>query len=101
MELENENLPEEITSRQQFIEEFVEKYKIDTKKFKGKTHLVCWKINVGDLSENEINQYVEQVRENLEEQMKKIAWTSCYIVTRTEPTQMTIIELRSMKYVKV
>lgn len=99
--LDRENLPEEIKTREQFIKEFIENYKIETKNFKGKTHLMCWKINVGNLSEEETVGYINSCQSSLEDELKKVAWACFFIPTRNEPTTLTLIDLRSMKYVQI
>lgn len=100
-ELTQETLPEEITSREQFVREFIEEYKVDTRKFKGKTHMVCWKINVQGLSDEEIGGYIEAVQKNLEADMKKLSIADFYLPIFDEPTSLTIVDLRTMKYVKI
>lgn len=99
--LTNENLPEEIRSREQFLKEFIEEYEIDTRKFRGKTHLVCWKINLQGVPPEEHAGYIEAVQNNLGPDMKKLSIADFYIPTFDEPTQMVIVDLRTMKYVRV
>lgn len=99
--LDKENLPEEITSREQFVKEFIEEYKVDTRKFRGKTHLICWRVNVQGLPEEEIGGYIEAIQQNLEADMKKLSIADFYLPVFDEPTALTIVDLRTMKYVKV
>ena len=93
-ELTQETLPEEITSREQFVREFIEEYKVDTRKFKGKTHMVCWKINVQGLSDEEIGGYIEAVQKNLEADMKKLSIADFYLPifdVESKPSVMILI----------
>lgn len=99
-ELKEVSYPEEVKTREHFVKSFIEEFNIDTRKFKGKTHIICWKLNLSNIPEEEQTAVIETIQKNLEPHMKKVSMSSFFIPVSDEPTQIMILDLRTMRYVK-
>jgi len=91
--------PEEIA--QKFLEHLRERPEAVSNTDGTFEYLLYWKININGLSEDQSASYLETIETNLSAQMDKFNCVSFYVPTLTEPTSLTLVNAKTMKYVKM
>lgn len=99
--LNKENLPKEITSQVEFIEKFIDQYKIDMGDLEGVHHIFCWKINVKGLEPQKVADYLMAIEAGVSEPLEKLGCACFYVPVQEELTSLSIVDLRTMKYVTI
>ncbi len=100
--LDKESLPEELQSKAEFIEKFIQEYNIDLGEIEGQHHIFCWRINVGNLkSGSEVQEYLEKMTHIISEDLKNRGIACFYFPVINEPTSLTVLDLRTMKYCRM
>ena len=101
---ENENEPEQ-KSPEEFAKEFLNHLEnnpnsnnISDEMF---SYVLYWKINIKGFAEDQVQPYFEELEKNFSLQLDKYHCISFYVPTLEEPTSLTLVNAKTMKYVKM
>lgn len=93
-----ENLPKEILDGKQFIERFARKYQIFMKDIEGKRYVVCWRINCTGLTHEQAVKYCEGIKATSAHMLPDKYVATYFIPVWNKDTQLSILDLKTMKY---
>lgn len=104
--LTEENLPESYASQQEFANELIEHMKNNPETAQRVSggelnYILYWKVDVGGLSIEQVEAYLEQLEKGLSTQLDKYNCISFYQPVTGEPTSLTVVNAQTMKYVKI
>jgi len=103
--LTEENIPEGYPSQEELAKELLEHIKDNPQAQTGTdiNYILYWKINVRGLENKPevVQSYLSRLEENFTVQLEKFDCISFYEPVVDQPTSLTVVNTKTMKYVKI
>ena len=101
-----ENLQNDISSKEEFVRGLLEEVKENNHEVNEELprdikYVLTWRVNVSGITPERAQEYMDHIEQNLTTQLDKYNCLTFYIPVLQEETSLTVVNMETMKYVKI